>query len=157
MAAGAWEQGDSGDGLILRVLGPTTLERDGQSVGIGGPRQRAVDRVQAEDDPLRPHNGFRPQPAVEPDLALRTVRLHHDVAVPGVVGFGVDMRLRLPVCVNQSDSNPHRRPQHVVPEVRTDQHLTNDPPGKTGSADLATHPVCSHTRTHIRLRLEYPR
>ncbi len=42
MAAGAWEQTGVGDGLMLRVLGPTTLERDGQSVGIGGPRQRAV-------------------------------------------------------------------------------------------------------------------
>lgn len=39
--------GESGDepagvSLFLRVLGPTTLERSGVSVAIGGPRQRAV-------------------------------------------------------------------------------------------------------------------
>jgi DNA-binding SARP family transcriptional activator len=33
---------DGGEGLVVRVLGPTRVERDGDLAAIGGPRQRAV-------------------------------------------------------------------------------------------------------------------
>ena len=36
------QRDDTSEGFVLRVLGPTVLERDGQALAIGGPRQRAV-------------------------------------------------------------------------------------------------------------------
>jgi DNA-binding SARP family transcriptional activator len=36
------EEGGTDVALLLRVLGPTTLERSGSTIAIGGPRQRAV-------------------------------------------------------------------------------------------------------------------